>query len=698
MYLKEYGNDEKESIPSCEILSSSPDVPILRIKDSKPLPASPMRYIDKLSPREPKNFLEKSPRKVKKDITKPNHILRQFFVILSTMNGKESHLSVRLDISKSVFLIIQDILNCTFPNLHNSSNSNYIEYGLFVPKFQDDNHVTEEDAKNTLICIETQLDGYWMNNDLTLENALSLMEIQSSILFIKPRTTPREILLHLSPSTNPSCCEHKMAIINIDDIGVVMTVFSNTSIVEDALDSVKETIRMYLPSSIDDNTELYFYLEEKKLFLDNDSLLSSYYKGTDQEIKLKFLFDKSEILNLSTPLDDTRLDNRLDNIINDDTSKSIDNNSISNSFSMTEEQERELQEQIQRIASQSFEPILINGEKILATYNQVVFSSPPQQKSRGMLFLTNFQLIFYSGERSTYLHGKNYDIYIPITTIMLAVEFGKDSNSYTGYQLYCKNFRNIVCSIEGVTKERLKLIDRALHGFKSPNQFFSFSNVEDEYLSLSSSTGTRIAAKRLLNGWDIYNAEKEYQRIGLTQENGWRITKLNNNYKLCNTYPSDIIVPKKCSDELITKIASFRSKERVPATVWRHPHNGASLTRCAQPRIGIRILSGTRSSADESLFQSILQSTPSKQLCVVDCRPIANAKANHLRKGGYEDISNYTGCSMKFLDIGNIHVVRESFMKLHNLCQYENSHSKIYLNFILFYYILIIIPFFYFRK
>jgi hypothetical protein len=50
------------------------------------------------------------------------------------------------------------------------------------------------------------------------------------------------------------------------------------------------------------------------------------------------------------------------------------------------------------------------------------------------------------------------------------------------------------------------------------------------------------------DGWNLYNAEKEYQRMGLTeityaqdQNKLFRKTSLNENYLLCSTYPTFLI-------------------------------------------------------------------------------------------------------------------------------------------------------------
>jgi len=37
-------------------------------------------------------------------------------------------------------------------------------------------------------------------------------------------------------------------------------------------------------------------------------------------------------------------------------------------------------------------------------------------------------------------------------------------------------------------------------------------------------------------GWSVYSAKAEYHRLGLPIE-GWRFTKANSKYELCDSYP-----------------------------------------------------------------------------------------------------------------------------------------------------------------
>ena len=60
-------------------------------------------------------------------------------------------------------------------------------------------------------------------------------------------------------------------------------------------------------------------------------------------------------------------------------------------------------------------------------------------------------------------------------------------------------------------------------------------------------------------------------------------------------------------------------------------------------------------------------------------RPLLNARTNKLKGGGYEDCgpnSAYTNCKILFGDIDNIHVVRESYEKVHDMAYTITSTEK----------------------
>ncbi|GMM38427.1 phosphatidylinositol-3-phosphatase [Saccharomycopsis crataegensis] len=222
-----------------------------------------------------------------------------------------------------------------------------------------------------------------------------------------------------------------------------------------------------------------------------------------------------------------------------------------------------------------------------------------------------------------------------------------------------------------------------------------------------------IPIEAKFNSWNIYNIEREFERQGLNfkslqkddntiqypGQNSWRISTINESYQFCETYSKDIIVPKSISDSVLKYAAKFRSKNRIPSLTYYFKKNGCTLTRSSQPLTG---LSQSRSIQDEKLIYEIFMSnryssdtsspsssssqsstsssrsqlqTPTSNITdlgnhndlIVDARPTANAMAQTALGAGTEIIDNYKNCKRKFLGIDNIHVMRDSLMKIYEV-------------------------------
>ncbi|EPY85425.1 myotubularin-related protein 3 isoform c-like protein [Camelus ferus] len=109
--------------------------------------------------------------------------------------------------------------------------------------------------------------------------------------------------------------------------------------------------------------------------------------------------------------------------------------------------------------------------------------------------------------------------------------------------------------------------------------------------------------------------KNEVERMGFDMNNAWRISNINEKYKLCGSYPQELIVPAWITDKELESVASFRSWKRIPAVVYRHQSNGAVIARCGQPEVSWW---GWRNADDEHLVQSIAKA------CASDSRSSGN--------------------------------------------------------------------------
>lgn len=97
----------------------------------------------------------------------------------------------------------------------------------------------------------------------------------------------------------------------------------------------------------------------------------------------------------------------------------------------------------------------------------------------------------------------------------------------------------------------------------------------------------------------------------------WRISKVNAEFKLCPSYPRNLIVPACIDDADLHNVATFRSSRRIPAVVWRHKATGAIMARCSQPELGWL---GWRNTNDELMLKAFVDA------CETDRNEIMRSK------------------------------------------------------------------------
>lgn len=163
-----------------------------------------------------------------------------------------------------------------------------------------------------------------------------------------------------------------------------------------------------------------------------------------------------------------------------------------------------------------------------------------------------------------------------------------------------------------------------------------------------------------LHGWHLIDLAEEYKRMGVPNSN-WQLSDANREYKICETYPRELYVPRIASKPIIVGSSKFRSKGRFPVLSYYHQDKEAAICRCSQPLSGF----SARCLEDEHLLQAISKANPANRyMYVMDTRPKLNAMANRAAGKGYENEDNYSNIRFQFVGIENIHVMRSSLQKL----------------------------------
>uniref|UniRef100_A0A8C5HUC9 Phosphatidylinositol-3,5-bisphosphate 3-phosphatase MTMR2 n=1 Tax=Gouania willdenowi TaxID=441366 RepID=A0A8C5HUC9_GOUWI len=293
-----------------------------------------------------------------------------------------------------------------------------------------------------------------------------------------------------------------------------------------------------------------------------------------------------------------------------------------------------------------------------STAQDVTYFCPFTGALRGTVIITNYRLFFKCTDSEFVLD-------LPLGVVSRVEKIGSaSSRGDVSYGLVCKDMRNLRFSHKLMEDTLRKSIFEVLMKFAFPVsnglQIFAF-----EYGQVFPE-----------NGWKVYDAVSEYRRQGIPNES-WRITKVNDHYEMCDTYPCTLAVPVNIPDEELKRVSAFRAKGRIPVLSWIHPESQATVTRCSQPMVGVN---GKRSKEDEKYLQAIMDANAqSHKLFIFDARPSVNAAANKMKGGGFESEDAYQNAELVFLDIHNIHVMRESLRKLKDVV-YPNIEDSRWLS------------------
>ncbi|MXQ84240.1 hypothetical protein E5288_WYG014179 [Bos mutus] len=176
-------------------------------------------------------------------------------------------------------------------------------------------------------------------------------------------------------------------------------------------------------------------------------------------------------------------------------------------------------------------------------------------------------------------------------------------------------------------------------------------------------------------GWMLIELSEEYKRMGLPNEY-WQLSDVNREYRICDSYPTELYVPKSATAHIIAGSSKFRSRRRFPALSYYYKDNHASICRSSQPLSGF----SARCLEDEQMLQAIRKANPGSDfLYVVDTRPKLNAMANRAAGKGYENEDNYSNIKFQFIGIENIHVMRNSLQKMLEVCELKSPSMSDFL-------------------
>lgn len=302
----------------------------------------------------------------------------------------------------------------------------------------------------------------------------------------------------------------------------------------------------------------------------------------------------------------------------------------------------------------------------------------------GILAISNYRLfIQHTAKQSEVSIPIRLIETVQIKDIFLLIIGCKDAVTYSvtfATSEACLDWHNRISVVTGVPEQLENLFAFPFHAWVSE----SAGTLDQEWHN------------RLQHSTDYDDDfRREVDRLTFDLKGAWRISNINQEFKLCQSYPKMILVPACITDETLQNVASFRSSRRIPAVTWRHS-SGAVIARSSQPEVGWL---GWRNSKDEQLLKALadacsfdngktkqsdstdfesssLETSQTenviidkpKKILIVDARSYASAVTNRARGGGVECSEYYTSAEIQFMNLGNIHAIRKSFHSLRFLC------------------------------
>nr|POE81395.1 isoform 2 of phosphatidylinositol-3-phosphatase myotubularin-1 [Quercus suber] len=228
---------------------------------------------------------------------------------------------------------------------------------------------------------------------------------------------------------------------------------------------------------------------------------------------------------------------------------------------------------------------LLEAEQVIVEGYGVVLVNTDEA---GTLIVTNFRLIFL------------------VIKAQSAPRQSDKTPSRRLLQVIGKDMRIIVFGFRPRTKQRREVFDALLRCTKPASlwDLYAFTSGTSKFKNSNPKERLLTEYFRLLGKGSFRPSMDMIEKGSFTFSNDlWRISSINSNYAMCQSYPFALIVPKGISDEEVLQASTFRARCRLPVVSWCHPRSGAVLARSSQPLVGLMM--NMRSNTDEKLVAAL---------------------------------------------------------------------------------------------
>uniref|UniRef100_A0A914C300 Myotubularin phosphatase domain-containing protein n=1 Tax=Acrobeloides nanus TaxID=290746 RepID=A0A914C300_9BILA len=293
--------------------------------------------------------------------------------------------------------------------------------------------------------------------------------------------------------------------------------------------------------------------------------------------------------------------------------------------------------------------------------DNVFLCEGPRQPQKGSLALIGHHLIFQPDLGNSKKASHEQELWLLHRAVdRVQVEpVSKDLSIRAGayLRLKCKNF--MTCTIEIGDMEDCLAVARSIE------KLSNLSGFQHDYPFYY-----RCPFNVLDNGWTAFGIDEEFARLVILCPDKWRISSVNKNFEVCQSYPELVIVPKGIGDDYLKISATFRDGTKFPILSYYHAETRSCIVRCGQPLIGP---TNRRCREDETILNSLL-SNVSKGV-IFDTRPKNLATSSKGKGGGIESPLYYSQWKYVHGNLPRIKEVHDSLAKLVEACN-ESINSS----------------------
>ncbi|XP_013866490.1 myotubularin-related protein 9 [Austrofundulus limnaeus] len=302
-----------------------------------------------------------------------------------------------------------------------------------------------------------------------------------------------------------------------------------------------------------------------------------------------------------------------------------------------------------------------------ANVEDVVLRQPLHPPSRGTLCITGHHLLFSDREEDS-----SRQLLLLLRNIDAIEKSVENLSGYPGFlskaghsermtgssgtiTIKCKDLRVLQLDIPGM--------EQCLNIAHSIETLSSLDNVSEMYPFFY-----RPTELRLQDHWGLSTPEKHYNQMKELHTR-WRLSRVNQDYSVCPSYPPAVIVPTIIEDETLRKAAKFRQGGRFPVLCYYHRKNGMVIMRSGQPLVGAN---RKRCTEDELLLQAVI--FRSDKGYVIDTRSSQQVQQARMAGGGFESKSCYNHWKRLHKQMERGKALQESLIKLVEACG-DGSHN-----------------------